>query len=423
MTGTDFKHFAEIIEAISNSQQFIIDLYTELKKQDKNELKNVIYRYNTEKKLFKGFIPTEAMKQVDDNCKVFTENYNEFESELANIYVFMSKLQQMLDINPSDEKILFKTKELFIDLIQNYEASIKNLDKLKFDKNLEKLINDNNTKALFKNFVKQANKKEQELKNKRLRAKINDKEEEINLNAIQSIIIFDPEHFKNRINELKALYKTGEPPSIFKGLSLLIKEFSMKHNNAEITDNLMNAYISKNKELISQKVILVQSIINSLKTKSNAIKLLKEKMGENNKKYLESRNINFEENHEKLKDLLDKLNSLPDLNDNPQSAQKAIELVIELVTNKKINVFKTVLNEEIKIITGLNTAGFTQLIQEAAGAGFDLNAISAEITQEIEKSKAYAIIDKDAFAKEISQMSKDELIQKLTELKTMGKYN
>ncbi|MDD5054590.1 MAG: hypothetical protein PHG04_04435, partial [Candidatus Nanoarchaeia archaeon] len=42
---------------------------------------------------------------------------------------------------------------------------------------------------------------------------------------------------------------------------------------------------------------------------------------------------------------------------------------------------------------------------------------------EIEKSKAYAIIDKDAFAKEISQMSKDELIQKLTELKTMGKYN
>ncbi|MFA5302906.1 MAG: hypothetical protein WC393_00015 [Candidatus Nanoarchaeia archaeon] len=401
---TDFTDLAKIVNVINNSHKFIIDLYSALKKQNEQELWALINEYKTNsnnKKLFEfDFVPTEAMKRMDDNCKAFPDNLNEFEKELGNIWLLMLNLQKMLSLN--ENNILIQTKSLFEQLITNYENSVKNLGKLRFDNKVEKLITNNNYKSVFKDFVEEINKKETFLQSIKLEANINGKAEKIDLNAIKTIIIFDKKYFIERQNE--AMLLLGK--NFLRHLIKIIKETAETDGTNKLQDNLLASLNDSNKYFAKAEELNI--IIEDLKNSAMKIIHFSKKMNENELKYLKiEKNIDFNDYFNDANELLTKVMNLKSLDNDVGKAANLFDLSIFLIKNKKIEFFKKIKESEGKIMKSLT--------------GIDL-ILNPDLTLEIDSLLNYTLVDMNTFKSLQNEQLNEKLIQDLKGFATMNNY-
>jgi hypothetical protein len=390
---TSITDLGKIELVISNSHQFIIDIFTELKNQNEENLKNLINDYknnSNNKKLFEGFMPTEKMNELDEDCKDFPASLDKFVEELSNIWLLMKNLENFLNINQND-KLLEKSKELLKVLIKNYNNTINNIHNFSFNPKLNNYINTPNYKTQFETFVNTLKAKETQLKSKKLNFSEND---------VNNIIIYNPEYFINRDSEVRTLLGTN-----FLGVLInIIKSVAVNDSINPIADSLMNI-INDDTKFDAKKTELNVEIN---KIKAIKLKTLIEKMPDNEKKYVTiTKKLNFNEKLNEIKELLTNVEKIESIT-NTLSLISLFEIAIYLVNNQKLSVFKDIKTNEEIIINGLNSTK-------------NLDAF-LPLLDKIDNLLKYKLLSVDDFKKLQKEKIGEDILKKLEELKTMKDY-
>ncbi|MDD2679065.1 MAG: hypothetical protein PHS81_04245 [Candidatus Nanoarchaeia archaeon] len=298
-------------------------------------------------------------------------------------------------------KNLSDIKKELLTLAENFEKS-KHLLKIinnSYGKKMEESLKDIKGKEAELKLIQDLNEKAKKGINRIINLKFDTK-------LLKELIIININYFSTRREEAQIIYK--KDGSILSYLITLIKQFSFKDESGnEITDNVFS--VLSDSEKFQAKTSQLNPIIDKLKKLNENIIALNSAMPNNEKQFLKNEKINFKDEYfSELKSITDKIKDLKNLEMNDvNSLYEITNLVLFLVSQQKLSIFKKIIVVENKLITDF------QKIKE-----IEVIAPDTALIAEIDKLIKYKIIDK----KQFEEIKKKKVGEDLKNLTTMEKY-
>ena len=222
---------------------------------------------------------------------------------------------------------------------------------------------------------------------------------------VDNILILDINYFNNRIVELNLLI--GAPISILNNLLILIKVFSKTDGTKDIENNLLDNYIKGDQKSVSTKIVAINEIIKILKEYKNKISILTSQMPNSVLNYL--KNIGYPKYDISLLNSIFELidNLKPTISTDITSISDILILVSYLLTNKTLELFKTIKNEELNVINKLGNSNLK---------------LTINLDPNFDNYLKYTTIGKTDIDELSKQAASKELINKLAALMKLKKY-